>query len=264
MTDGPAPLSAAEERRLALLARGGDSDARNRLIEANVRLVAHIARRLRPREASVSSADLIQEGVLGLMRAVDRFDPDRGHRFSTYATWWIRSAVLHALSEEARPLRLPSPVARRARELAHAEAELRAELGREPTPRELASRLGADESEVAELRRAAQPIVSLHAPAGGIEDVALVDLLADEEGPDPLDGVARDADAAALAELLEELPPRDRRVVELRFGLGGAQAHSVAEAARALGTSRARVRLIEEHALARLRSLAGARELLVA
>jgi RNA polymerase sigma factor (sigma-70 family) len=197
-----APLTPDDERRLALLVREGDRGARNRMVEANVALVAHLARRLRPANAHVSHADLVQEGVLGLMQAVERFDPDRGNRFSTYATWWIRGSILRAL-------------------------------------------------------RAAPAGV----PLAGEDD--LVDDLADDGG-DPSEDVARDADAAGLAELLDALPEHGRRVVALRYGLEGRPPQSLAEVARELGTSQARVRRIEEHALARLRALPAARALLAA
>jgi RNA polymerase primary sigma factor len=264
MSPIPATLSAAEERRLARRARGGDVDARNRLVEANVRLVAHLARRLRPQTAGVSHADLVQEGVLGLMRAIDGFEPHRGHRLSTYATWWIRAAMLRALAEEGRPMRLPSPVARRAWALARAERRLAAELGREPTAGELAAELGGDEAEVGELRRAAAPVVSLHAPVGGARDATLADLLPDDRGSDPHDDLTRVEDAEDLAAIVRALPPRARRILELRFGLDGTHPHSLAEAARALGTSQARARALEEHALARLRALPATRALLAA
>jgi RNA polymerase primary sigma factor len=239
-------------------------EARNRLVEANVRLVAHLARRLRPGSAGVSHADLVQEGVLGLMKAIDGFEPDRGHRLSTYATWWIRAAMLRALTEEGRPVRLPSPVARRARALAQAERRLVAELGREPTAGELAAELGGDEEEVGELRRAAAPVVSLHAPVGGAPDATLADLLPDHAWSDPHEDLTRLEDAEDVGAIVRALPARDRRVLELRFGLGGTHPHSLAEAARALGTSQARARALEEHALARLRALPATRALLVA
>jgi RNA polymerase sigma factor (sigma-70 family) len=189
-----APLTAAEEQRLALRAREGDRGARNRMVEANVALVAHLARRLRPAACPVTHADLVQEGVLGLLQAVERFDPARGLRFSTYATWWIRGAILRAL-------------------------------------------------------RTAPSTASLTGEDGLVEDVP-------DEGGDPLERVAQASEAAEVAALLEGLTPHGRRVVALRYGLDGAQAHSVAETARVLGSSQARVRHIEDHALARLRALA--------
>jgi RNA polymerase sigma factor (sigma-70 family) len=197
-----APLTADEERRLALLVREGDRGARNRLVEANVALVAHLARRMRPASSHVSHADLVQEGVLGLMQAVERFDPDRGHRFSTYATWWIRGSILRAL-------------------------------------------------------RAAPSQVSLTAHDGLVEQLPA-------DGDDPVEDAARGADAAGLEELLDALPARSRRVVALRYGLEGRPAQSVAEVARSMGTSQARVRRIEEHALARLRALPATKALLAA
>jgi len=197
-----APLTPDEERRLALLVREGDRGARNRLVEANVALVAHLARRMRPASAHVSHADLVQEGVLGLMQAVERFDPDRGHRFSTYATWWIRGSILRAL-------------------------------------------------------RAAPAQVSLTGEDGLVDDLP-------DETSDPLEDVARGADAAGLEELLDALPDRSRRVVVLRYGLDGRPPQSVAEVARSMGTSQARVRRIEEHALARLRALPETKALLAA
>ena len=190
-----APLTAAQEQRLALLVREGDRGARNRMVEANVALVAHLARRMRPATSPVSHADLVQEGVLGLMQAVERFDPSRGLRFSTYATWWIRGAILRAL-------------------------------------------------------RTAPAALSLTGDDGLVEDVADVDL------DDPLDGLAREVQAAEVASLVSSLPEHGRRVVALRYGLDGREPHSLAETARVLGSSQARVKHIEDSALARLRALA--------
>jgi RNA polymerase sigma factor (sigma-70 family) len=200
--DPAAPLTAAEEQRLALLVREGDRGARNQMVEANVALVAHVARRLRPPDSPIPHVDLVQEGVLGLMQAVERFDPDRGHRFSTYAMWWIRGAILGALR------------------------------GAPPT-----SSLTGDD---------------------GLQD----DLSAEEH--DPLEDVTRAGLRDGVPGLLDTLPDRGRRVVTLRYGLDGNADHSVAETARALGTSQARVRRIEEHALARLRAHPGTRELIAA
>jgi len=187
---------------LALLVREGDRGARNQMVEANVALVAHVARRLRPPDSPIPHVDLVQEGVLGLMQAVERFDPDRGHRFSTYAMWWIRGAILGALR------------------------------GAPPT-----SSLTGDD---------------------GLED----DLPADEH--DPLEDVTRAGLREGVPELLDALPDHGRKVVTLRYGLDGNTDHSVAETARALGTSQARVRRIEEHALARLRAHPGTRDLIAA
>jgi RNA polymerase sigma factor (sigma-70 family) len=189
--DPATPLTAAEEQRLALLVREGDRGARNRMVEANVALVAHIARRLRPPDCPVPHVDLVQEGVLGLMQAVERFDPDRGHRFSTYAGWWIRGSVLRALRA---------------------------------------------------------------APAPAADGDGIVDELPAEER-DPLDGLARQDLQNRLPRLLDALPPHEGRVVAMRYGLDGEHGRSLAETARELGTSQARVRRIEEHALARLRAL---------
>jgi RNA polymerase sigma factor (sigma-70 family) len=201
--DPATPLTAAEEGRLALLVREGDRDARNRMVEANVALVAHLARRLRPADSPVPHVDLVQEGVLGLMQAVERFDPARGTRFSTYASWWIRGAILQALRQA------PS---------------------------------------------------QQHSLTG--EDGTVDDLPAEER--DPLEGVAREDLQAELPALLDTLPAHGRRVVALRYGLDGGEGRSVAETARELGTSQARVRRIEEHALARLRALPDAQALVAA
>ena len=187
---------------MALLVREGDRGARNQMVEANVALVAHVARRLRPPDSPIPHVDLVQEGVLGLMQAVERFDPDRGHRFSTYAMWWIRGAILAALR--------------------------------------------------------ATPSTSSLTGDDGMED----ELPAEEH--DLLEDVTRDDLRAGLPELLGSLPDPGRRVVALRYGLEGNEGHSVAETARALGTSQARVRRIEEGALARLRAHPGARELALA
>jgi len=256
-------LSAAEELELARRIAEGDADARRRLVEANLRLVVHLARPLHHPDGSLSLMELVQEGSLGLLRAAERFDHRRGLRFSTYAAWWIREALYRALDERGRLVRLPAAVRGEVKRLRAAERELEAVLGRTPPAGELAGALGAEPAAVAELRAAALTPASLDAAAFDEDDGgALVDRLVDDRLPDPGAELARAEREERVERLLAALKPLERRVLERRYGLGGAGVRSARDTARELGTTTAaRLRIVEDLALRRLRALPGSEAL---
>jgi len=242
-------LTRAQEVQLAKHIEAGDPAARNRMIEANLRLVVAIAKGYRGR--GLELIDLIQEGTLGLVRAVDGYDWRRGTKFSTYAAWWIKSGITEAIGR-ARPIRLPAPVVQRAFAVRRAEAALVSRLGRVATASEIAAELGLSVDEVDEARAAFAPVSSLDEPLAGDDKATRVDLLVDSATPDPLDSLVAEAREQELAELLDELPERGRRVVELRFGLHDGVVQTADTVAAELGVTRERVRQIELHALRQL------------
>lgn len=240
-------LTATEELELARRIERGDSQARDRMIEANLLLVVSVAKRYR--HAGVPLADLIQEGTIGLIRAVDKFDHRRGNRFSTYAVYWIRQFVWRAVAENSRLVRLPADANTRLLRLRRLEGELRAQLGRAPTHAELADSAGMATAEVEHLRQMAAAVVSLDEPAG--EDGApLRDLLPDGGADDP--GVNVGVDPRFVGALLDGLSPRQREVIVRRFGLAGHDAATPHAIARELGITRSRVQQVEREALDRM------------
>ncbi len=250
-------LTPAEELWLARRIERGDLDAKQRMIEANLRLVVHLAKRFQREDSGMTLLDLIQEGTIGLVRAVEKFDYRRGLRFSTYATLWIRQAIGRAMSEKGRAVRLPVHVGDRVRKLQAVERRLAMALGATPTAAELAAALEWSEAEVAEMRRIALAPVSLEAPVGDDGDAELGHLLADE-GPSPEDAAAVSRMHADLTAALAGLDGLERRVLELRFGLGTEPPHTPGQAARALGITPRRVRCAEDRALRNLRALPAA------
>jgi len=238
-------LTPGEEISLARRVQRGDLIAKDRMIEANLRLVVHVAKAYQGR--GLPLVDLIQEGTVGLIRAVEKFDPDRGFRFSTYAIWWIRASVTRAISGQSRLVHLPDALQSRLQKVAEAERVLTAELGRTPKAYELAERLGVPATEVEEMRRYAAPVVSLHEPIGNGEG-ELGDLLPDDTPP-PEELVR---DHRSLHSALATVKPTDRRVLELRYGLGGGEAHSYREIAQQLEITTEGVRHAERRALSTL------------
>jgi RNA polymerase primary sigma factor len=242
-------LTAAEEIELAKRIERGDQAAKDRMIEANLRLVVSNAKRYRG--LGLPFLDLIQEGILGLIRAVEKFDHRRGFKFSTYATWWIRQAMQRGLQHQARTIRIPVHIGQELTKLRAAERKLVGELGRDPTDEELARAMGVDIERVEELRSAERVPVSLETPVGGEGEAELGSLLP-SDAPEPLEEVAVELEEASIRRALERLDENARRVIEMRFGLGGQEPLTLREVAKRMGLSPEGVRKLERRALRRL------------
>jgi RNA polymerase primary sigma factor len=252
-------LRADEEVSLAKQVERGDMAAKTQMIEANLRLVVSIAKPHVGR--GLSFLDLIQEGSFGLIRAVEKFDYRRGFKFSTYATWWIRQAVTRAVADKARTIRIPVHVSERMNKVGQVERRLVQRLGREPRPDEIAEELELTTEQVRETLRMAQLPVSLEKPLGEKEDSKLGDLVQDELAESPLDATSVSLRREDIDRALESLPERERRVIELRFGLHGGQPRTLDEVGRSFGVTRERIRQIENSTLKTLASLPEAQRL---
>lgn len=243
-------LSKKEERELARRIKEGDEEARERFISANLRLVVSIARRYYG--YGLPLLDLIQEGNMGLLRAVERFDPEKGYKFSTYATWWIRQAIVRALSEQGRTIRLPEHIIELIQKINEAEQKFLQDKGHRPTLLELAEMLELPQEKIRQAKEAAAYPLSLEAPLGEGGGETLGDLLQLDE-PQPAEEGTQEILTSLLEELLGELPEREQQILELRYGLGESEPLTLEEVGQRLGISRERVRQLEEQALDRLR-----------
>lgn len=256
-------LKSAEEVELAKLIEKNDEAARQKLTQANLRLVVSIAKRYAGRSTNLTLLDLIQEGNIGLFKAVEKFDYHRGYKFSTYATWWIRQAITRALADQARTIRIPVHMVETISKYTQVKRRLLQDLGREPLDEELASEMGMELEKVRQIRKISQDVVSLESPVGDEDDKdsTLGEFIEDEKEISPAQQAARRLLKDYLGHIIQDLTPREQKILQMRFGLEDGITHTLEEVGKEFGVTRERIRQIEAKALEKIRQHATLRKL---